>query len=88
MNTQLHFKLTPGDGLQQYLGAWAHMLIASDDLIDVIHLHPFIADGGPEIQFNATLPRPGHDLSRGFNTSAMDMREYRTLRRHARFHSR
>ncbi len=61
MNTQLHFKLTPGDGLQQYLGAWAHMLIASDDLIDMIHLHPFIADGGPEIQFNATLPRPGHD---------------------------
>ena len=61
MNTQLHFRLTPGDGLQQYLGAWAHMLIASDDLIDMIHLHPFIADGGPEIQFNATLPRPGHD---------------------------
>jgi hypothetical protein len=60
MNTQLHFKLTHGDGLQQYLGAWAHMLIASDDLIDMIHLHPFIADGGPEIQFNATLPRPDH----------------------------
>lgn len=60
MNTQLHFTLTPGDGLQPYLGAWAHMLIASDDLIDMIHLHPFIADGGPEIQFNATLPRPDH----------------------------
>ena len=60
MNTQVHLKLTPGDGLQQYLGAWAHMLVASDDLIDMIHLHPFIADGGPEIQFNATLPRPGH----------------------------
>ncbi|MEO5925338.1 MAG: heavy metal-binding domain-containing protein [Bryobacteraceae bacterium] len=60
MNTQLHFTLTPGDGLQPYLGTWAHMLVASDDLIDMIHLHPFIADGGPEIQFNATLPRPGH----------------------------
>jgi hypothetical protein len=60
MNTQLHFTLTPGDGLQPYLGAWAHMLVASDDLIDLIHLHPFIADGGPEIQFNATLPRPEH----------------------------
>jgi hypothetical protein len=60
MNTQLHLKLTPGDGLQQYLGAWGHMLVASDDLIDMIHLHPFIADGGPEIQFNATLPRPDH----------------------------
>jgi hypothetical protein len=60
MNTQLHFKLTPGDGLETYLGAWGHMLIASDDLIDLIHLHPFIADGGPELQFNATLPRPDH----------------------------
>lgn len=60
MNTQLHFTLTPGDGLQQYLGAWAHMLVASDDLVDLIHLHPFIADGSPKIQFNATLPRPDH----------------------------
>jgi hypothetical protein len=60
MNTQLHFTLTPGTGLQQYLGAWAHMLVASDDLIDLVHLHPFIADGSPQIQFNATLPRPGH----------------------------
>ncbi len=60
MNTQLHFTLTPGTGLQQYLGAWAHMLVASDDLIDLIHLHPFIADGSPQIQFNATLPRPDH----------------------------
>jgi hypothetical protein len=36
------------------------MLVVSDDLIDMIHLHPFIADGGPDIQFNATLPRPDH----------------------------
>ncbi|MEO8100326.1 MAG: heavy metal-binding domain-containing protein [Acidobacteriota bacterium] len=56
--TQLHFKLTPGDGLETYLGAWGHMLVASDDLIDMIHLHPFIADGGPEIQFNVVFPRP------------------------------
>jgi hypothetical protein len=55
MNTQLHFTLTPGDGLEKYLGTWAHMLVASDDLVDMIHLHPFIADGGPEIQFNVTL---------------------------------
>jgi hypothetical protein len=60
MRTQLHCKLTPGEGLQRYLGAWAHMLIASDDLIDMIHLHPFIADGGAEIQFVATLPRAEH----------------------------
>jgi hypothetical protein len=60
MSTQLHFKLKSADGLQQYLGTWAHMLIASDDLVDMLHLHPFIADGGPDIQFTATLPRPDH----------------------------
>jgi len=60
ISTQLHFKLTPGDGFEQYLGAWGHMLVASDDLIDMIHLHPFIADGSPEIQFNVVFPRPDH----------------------------
>jgi hypothetical protein len=60
LNTQMHFKLTPGEGLEQYLGAWGHMLVASDDLIDMIHQHPFIADGGPEMQFNVVFPRPGH----------------------------
>jgi hypothetical protein len=62
MNTQLHFKLTPGDRFEQYLGAWGHMLAASEDLIDLVHTHPFISDpeaqGGPEIQFNLTFPRP------------------------------
>jgi hypothetical protein len=33
------------------------MLAASDDLIDMMHTHPFIADGGPEIQFNLVFPR-------------------------------
>jgi hypothetical protein len=33
------------------------MLVASDDLEDLIHTHPFIADGGPDIQFNVTFPR-------------------------------
>ena len=61
LNTQLHFRLAPGDGLERYLGAWGHMLVASDDLIDMIHAHPFIADGGPELQFNVTFPRPDHD---------------------------
>src|SRR5262245_12385261 len=45
--TQLHFRITPGDGLEKYLGAWGHMLLASEDLIDLMHQHPFIADGGP-----------------------------------------
>jgi len=60
LKTQLHFTIKPGDGMEKYLGAWGHMLAASEDLIDLIHTHPFIADGGPNIQFNLTFPRPGN----------------------------
>ncbi|PWT85822.1 MAG: hypothetical protein C5B57_02220 [Blastocatellia bacterium] len=55
--TQIRFVLSPGEGLEKYLGAWGHMLAASDDLIDMIHTHPFIADGSPEMQFNLVFPR-------------------------------
>ena len=55
--TMLFFRVKPSDGLEQYLGAWGHMLTASDDLIDMIHTHPFLADGGPQIQFNVIFPR-------------------------------
>jgi hypothetical protein len=55
--TLMFFRVKPADGLQQYLGAWGHMLAASDDLIDLIHTHPFLADGGPQIQFNVIFPR-------------------------------
>src|SRR5206468_5408335 len=58
MKTQLHFRISPADKFEKYLGAWGHMLAASEDLIDLVHTHPFIADGGPEIQFNLTFPRP------------------------------
>jgi len=54
---QMRFTLNPGDGLEKYLGAWGHMLAASDDLIDMIHTHPFIADGQAEMQFNLVFPR-------------------------------
>jgi hypothetical protein len=57
MKTLLFFRITPAEGLEQYLSAWAHMLAASDDLIDMIHTHPFLADGGPLIQFNVIFPR-------------------------------
>jgi len=57
METKLYFNLKPADGLEKYLGAWAHMLAASDDLVDLIHTHPFIADGGPQIEFKLTFPR-------------------------------
>lgn len=55
--TLMFFKLDPADGLELYLGAWGHMLAASDDTIDMIHNHPFIADGGPQMQFNLIFPR-------------------------------
>ncbi len=57
LKTLLFFKINPADGLEKYIGAWAHMLAASDDLIDLIHDHPFIADGGPQMQFNIIFPR-------------------------------
>ena len=58
VTTQMRFSVAPGDGLQKYLGAWGHMLVASDDLIDMIHTHPFIADGSPQMQFGLAFPRP------------------------------
>ena len=57
MKTLMFFRVNPGEGLEKYIGAWAHMLAASDDLIDLIHTHPFIADGGPQLQFNLIFPR-------------------------------
>jgi hypothetical protein len=56
--TQMRFTLQPADGLQRYLGAWAHMLAASDDLIDMMHTHPFLADGSPKMEFRLVFPRP------------------------------
>ncbi len=55
--TLIYFRINPADGLEKYIGAWAHMLAASDDLIDLIHTHPFIADGGPQIEFTMEFPR-------------------------------
>jgi hypothetical protein len=55
--TMMFFKIEPADGIEKYIGAWGHMLAASDDLIDMIHTHPFIADGGPDMQFNVYFPR-------------------------------
>lgn len=55
--TLLYFHLDPAEGLEPYLGVWGHMLIVSDDLVDMIHTHPFIADGGPQVQFDVIFPR-------------------------------
>jgi hypothetical protein len=56
----MFFRLKPAEGLEQYLGAWGHMLAASADMVDLIHNHPFLAyqeDG--QVQFNMIFPRPG-----------------------------
>jgi len=57
--TMLFMHLTPAVGLEQYIGAWAHLLAVSNDLVDTIHGHPFIANGGPDMQFNLFFPREG-----------------------------
>jgi hypothetical protein len=45
--------------LEPYLGNWAHMLVASEDLIDLMHLHPFLATGDAHVQFKVIFPRSG-----------------------------
>jgi len=55
--TLMFFHLDPAEGLEPYLGAWSHMLAASADLIDMIHDHPVVANGGPQMQFNVIFPR-------------------------------
>ncbi len=59
LETRLFFILNPSAGLEPYLGAWGHMLAVSEDLIDMLHVHPFLADGGALEQFNVIFPRPG-----------------------------
>lgn len=51
----------PVTDLEQYLGAWGHMLILSEDLADAVHVHPApeTKTGGPEVVFEARFPRPG-----------------------------
>lgn len=54
--TLLFFRLNPAQGIEPYLGAWGHMLAAGNDLTDLIHSHPSIANGGAEIQFDVFFP--------------------------------
>jgi len=57
--TQMRFVVEGEHGLEKYLGVWGHALIASRDLIDMMHEHPFLADGGPRVEFEVVFPRPG-----------------------------
>jgi heavy metal-binding protein len=57
----------PVRDLERYLGAFAHALIVSDDLVEHIHTHPkemlegtdVKGGGGPDVVFDAFFPRPG-----------------------------
>jgi hypothetical protein len=55
--TLLFIDLDPIEGLEPFLGAWAHMLIESQDLIDTIHAHPSVADASGKMQFDVFFPR-------------------------------
>jgi hypothetical protein len=57
----------PIHDLERYLGAFAHALFVSEDLVEHIHTHPkemlegtaVKTGGGPEVVFDAFFPRPG-----------------------------
>ena len=59
LESRLKFTLDPAQGVERYLGAWGHMLAASADLIDLIHIHPFLTDQQGHMQFNLIFPRSG-----------------------------
>jgi hypothetical protein len=58
----------PVTDLQRYLGAFGHLVILSEDMTEYVHAHPreesqpdpnAPALGGPEVLFDALLPKPG-----------------------------
>ena len=59
LETLMFFDLDSADKLEPYLGAWGHMLAASSDMIDMVHVHPQFEDPAKTIQFNVIFPRPG-----------------------------
>ncbi len=75
VHSHLTFTLThavtgaPVTDLQAYLGAFGHMLIVSEDMLQYVHSHPLeslppggdpeTARGGPSVMFEGLMPRPG-----------------------------
>jgi heavy metal-binding protein len=61
--TTMSFRVKPNQGIEPYLGAWAHMLAADSDLIEMIHSHPIrVTDHAGEykqLEFDMTFPRGG-----------------------------
>ena len=69
MRTQLRFTIDPADGLEKYLGAWAHMLAASDDLIDMMHAAPFRVDEHKHGRVRGRVSRDRRPTACGFSSS-------------------
>ncbi|MGD1096767.1 MAG: heavy metal-binding domain-containing protein [Bryobacteraceae bacterium] len=59
----------PVTDLQTYLGAFGHMLIMSEDMVNYVHSHPVdqlppdanleTIRGGPDVMFEGLMPKPG-----------------------------
>ena len=59
----------PVKDLQTYLGAFGHMLIMGEDMVDYVHSHPSetlpdgvdaeTVRGGPDVMFEGLMPKPG-----------------------------
>jgi hypothetical protein len=60
LKTLLFFDLNPLEGVTPWLGAWGHLLCASADLLDLVHLHPAWEPYQNTVQFNVIFPRPGN----------------------------
>lgn len=56
---RLVFQLSTTEALEPYLGAWAHLLAASEDLIDFVHSHPEQTEPSRELPFDLLFARPG-----------------------------
>lgn len=59
LKTMLFFDIDPPENLEPYLGAWGHLLVSSEDSIDMVHAHPAFEEAGKTVQFNLIFPRPG-----------------------------
>ena len=55
--TILRFQLSPADGIEPYFGVLGHMLVVSQDLVDMIHAHPETMQIGEIAEFKVVFPR-------------------------------
>lgn len=53
----LRFRLSPVDGIEPYFGVLGHMLVVSEDLVDLIHAHPETMALGDVAEFKVVFPR-------------------------------